>query len=183
VWANMLLHLDADPLALMARWNRALAPQGYIMFSALGPDTLRELREVYHLLGWPPPAHEFTDMHDWGDMLVQQGFAEPVMDVERIVLTFPTVRRALDELRGLGRNLHPGRFARLRGRGWLRALEHHWPAHAAREEGGVALSFEIIYGHAFKAPPRMPVRNETAVSLEDMRTRLRQGRNGPVQGA
>jgi malonyl-CoA O-methyltransferase len=61
------------------------------MFSCFGPDTLRELRE--HLpvaLGWPAPAHEFTDMHDWGDMLAQAGFAEPVMDMERITLTFPT---------------------------------------------------------------------------------------------
>jgi len=181
VWANMALHMVSDPLALMTRWHRALVPQGYIMFSALGPDTVRELRQVWSHLGWTPPSHDFTDMHDWGDMLVQQGFAEPVMDVERIVLTFATARRALDELRALGRNLHPARFAGLRGRSWLRTLEAQWPLHAARDDGGVAVTFEIIYGHAFKAPARMPVRAETAVSLDDMRTRLRQGRSGPTR--
>jgi malonyl-CoA O-methyltransferase len=70
MWANMALHMAADPQALIAQWHAALATDGFLMFSCLGPDTLRELRALYARLGWPPPAHEFTDMHDWGDMLV-----------------------------------------------------------------------------------------------------------------
>ena len=61
-------------------------------------------------------------MHDWGDMLVHAGFAEPVMDMERIVLTWADAEAALAELRTLGRNLHPARFRALRGRAWRRAL-------------------------------------------------------------
>ena len=64
VWANMLAHQVAEPTALMADWLRALAVDGFVMFSCLGPDTLRELRALYADLGWPPPAHEFTDLHD-----------------------------------------------------------------------------------------------------------------------
>ena len=86
------------------------------------PDTLRELRPLYAEFGWPPPTHTFTDMHDWGDMLVGQGFAEPVMDMERITLSFSSPQTLLAELRGLGRNLHAGRFPGLRGRGWLAKL-------------------------------------------------------------
>ena len=92
------------------------------MFSCLGPDTLRELRSLYRSLGWPPPGHDFTDMHDWGDMLVHAGFAEPVMDMERITLTWETPQQVLDELRELGSNLHPDRFAALRGKEWKRQL-------------------------------------------------------------
>ena len=113
LWANMALHMSADPQALIAQWHRALATDGFLMFSCLGPDTLRELRALYAALGWPPPAHDFTDMHDWGDMLVHAGFAEPVMDMERITLTWETPARLLEELRELGANLHPGRFAGL----------------------------------------------------------------------
>jgi malonyl-CoA O-methyltransferase len=87
LWANMQLHMAADPQALIAQWQQALEVDGFLMFSCLGPDTLRELRAVYAALGWPPPAHEFTDMHDWGDMLVASGFAEPVIDMERITLS------------------------------------------------------------------------------------------------
>ena len=74
-------HRKADPQTLLADWHKALKVNGFLMFSCLGPDTAIELREVYRQLGWPPAGHELTDMHDWGDMLVQAGFAEPVMDM------------------------------------------------------------------------------------------------------
>ena len=83
VWANMQLHASPAPQDLLKSWHQALAVDGFLMFSCFGPDTLRELRALYARQGWPAPAHEFTDMHDWGDMLVQAGFAEPVMDMER----------------------------------------------------------------------------------------------------
>jgi malonyl-CoA O-methyltransferase len=179
VWANMALHMDADPQALLARWHQALAPDGFLMFSCLGPDTLRALREAWHLAGWPPPAHAFTDMHDWGDMLVNTGFAEPVMDMERITLTFDSPRRALEELRGLGRNLHVARFGALRGRRWLTDMLDLLARAAPSEANGVALQFEIIYGHALKARPRLTIKNETSLSLDEMRHALRQGRAAP----
>jgi len=176
LWSNMLLHQVADPQALMAQWHRALAVEGFLMFSCFGPDTLRELRDVYRALGWPEPAHAFTDMHDWGDMLVQAGFAEPVMDMERITLTFPTPQRLLQELRELGRNLHPGRFQGLRGQGWLARLHE---ALAERLGGtGVGeplrLSFEINYGHAFRPASRVRLQAESQISLDEMRRTLRQ---------
>ena len=175
VWSNMALHMAHEPAALIASWHRALQANGFLMFSALGPDTLRELRELYQALGWPPPSHAFTDMHDWGDMLVHAGFAEPVMDMERITLTFASAPRLLQELRELGRNLHPARFAGLRGRRWKRDLEQAMQERLATPENGgqLALTFEIVYGHAFKPTPRVPVAGESAVSLQDMRAMLR----------
>jgi malonyl-CoA O-methyltransferase len=172
LWANMALHMSADPQALIATWHRALATDGFLMFSCLGPDTLRELRALYAALGWPPPAHDFTDMHDWGDMLVHAGFAEPVMDMERITLTWETPARLLAELRELGANLHPDRFAALRGRGWRARLEQGL-AHSLRgTDGRLALTFEIIYGHALKPAPRVRMSEHSAVSLQDMRALL-----------
>ncbi|CAM3761030.1 biotin synthase [Paracidovorax anthurii] len=178
LWANMALHAAADPQALIGRWHRALSVDGYLMFSCLGPDTVRELHGLYAELGWPPAGHSMTDMHDWGDMLVQAGFAEPVMDMEHITLTFATPQRLLQELRDLGRNLHPGRFPALRGRRWRQRLEQALGERLAspRDGGPLALTFEIIYGHAFKPAPRMKVSESSAVSLQDMRAMLQQGR-------
>jgi malonyl-CoA O-methyltransferase len=176
VWANMLLHMQPDPLTLIAQWQRALAVDGFLMFSCLGPDTLRELQGLYNDLGLGPCSHTFTDMHDWGDMLVQSGFAEPVMDMERIVLSFATPARALQELRGLGRNLHPQRFAGLRGRGYKARLEaamrERWGQQSS--DGAITLTFEVIYGHAYKPTPRIKVSSESAVSMQDMRAMLAQ---------
>jgi malonyl-CoA O-methyltransferase len=173
VWANMALHMASDPQSLIAQWQRALSVDGFVMFCCLGPDTLYELRGLYQAMDWPPPAHEFTDMHDWGDMLVAAGFAEPVMDMERITLTFQSPQRLLAELRGLGRNLHVGRFSGLRGRQWqqklLKALEHM----------PLQLTFEVIYGHAFRPMPKLNMRAETVLSLAQMREALNQRKSYP----
>lgn len=177
LWANMALHEAAEPLALMAEWHAALQVGGFVMFSCLGPDTALELRNLYATLGWPPAGHELTDMHDWGDMLVQTGFAEPVMDMERLVLTFETPERLLAELAGLGRNFHPARFAGLRGRGWKRQLLDALESLRSEAHGGrIPLTFEIIYGHALKAAPKIRVASVSAVSEGDMRSLLRASR-------
>ena len=178
VWANMALHMAADPQALINRWYELLQTDGFLMFSCLGPDTLAEVRTLYAQQGWGAPSHEFTDMHDWGDMLVQAGFAEPVMDMERITLNFSSPQTLLAELRTLGRNLHPQRFAGLRGRAWRRGLEEALTRTQAdpSSPGRLRLRFEIIYGHAFKPPPRVPVQAQTTISLDQMRDSLRQHR-------
>jgi malonyl-CoA O-methyltransferase len=172
LWANMSLHMSADPQTLMAQWHRAVAVDGFVMFSCLGPDTLRELRTLYSAMGWPAPTHDFTDMHDWGDMLAAAGFAEPVMDMERITLSFDSPTRLLQELRGLGRNLNAQRFAGLRGRGWHAEL-------LKAMASPLQLTFEVIYGHAFKPKPRLPMQAQTEVSLAQMRETLHQRKSYP----
>jgi len=173
LWANMALHTSADPQALLQQWHQLLAVDGFVMFSCLGPDTLKELQTLYQAQGWTPPAHAFTDMHDWGDMLVQAGFAEPVMDMERITLTYADADSLLAECRLLGRNLHRERFAGLRGKRWLAQLKVALLALAQpQQDGRLALTVEVIYGHALKPLPRLKVQSESTVSLQDMRTLL-----------
>ena len=177
VWCNMQLHMSPAPLALMQSWSQALNQQGHVMFSCLGPDSMRELRTLFEEKDWPPAHQAFTDMHDWGDMLLQAGFAQPIMDMEHITLTFASAEDLLRELRTLGRNLHPQRFAGLRGRAWhnqlLRGLQAKLssPAH----QGRLAVTFEVIYGHAFKAAAVAKRDTPTVVSLEAMKKMLSGG--------
>lgn len=174
LFANMVLHHVARPQTLLRQWHRHVEVGGFLMFSCLGPDSLAELRAVYAREGWPLPAHAHTDMHDWGDMLVHGGFAEPVMDMERMVLTFSSASALLEELRGLGRNLSSSRFPGLRGTAWRRRLEQAIEQHGARaEDGRLRLTFEIIYGHAFKAEPRRAKGDSQSVSVDEMRAMLR----------
>lgn len=169
LWANMVLHWAADPAQLIARWHRALSVDGFLMFSCLGPDTVQELRALHARHGHGPPGAEFVDMHDLGDMLVHAGFADPVMDMERLTLTWESPEQALAELRTLGRNTHPARFAGLRTPRWkARLLEQLAPASSR-----VAITFEVVYGHAFKGAPRAAAGGETRVPLADMRAMVR----------
>ncbi len=182
VWANMMLHFVVDPPALFERWQRALGVDGFVMFSCLGPGTLRELRAVYQQLGWPAPTPGFIDMHDLGDMLVHAGFADPVMDQETLTLSWDSQQALLAELHALGGNTAPERARGLRTPRWRAQLESALEALRGRD-GRLSLSFEVAYGHAFKAAPRLRPGEETTVSLDDMRAMVRSGRGaGPQAG-
>lgn len=175
VWANMMLHACTDMAATFAQWRRALVVDGFVMFSTLGPATLSELRALYVALDMGEPFAPFADMHDIGDLLVHAGFADPVMDQELLTLTWSSPAAALQELRALGGNVHPERRPGLRTPRWrerlLQRLEQRLDA-----DGRLAMSFELVYGHAFRPQPRARVTTTSTLSLADMRAGLSRGR-------
>ena len=174
LWANLVLHTAADPAASLATWHRALATGGFVMFSTFGPDTLRELRALYDDAGWPAPHPPFVDMHDLGDLLVHGGFADPVMDQETIRLTWSTPAAVLAELRSLGGHLGRNRFAGLRTPRWQAQLCKALAARAG-DDGRITMTFELVYGHAYKAAPRAARGAPAVVSLAHLRTGLPTG--------
>jgi malonyl-CoA O-methyltransferase len=167
----------------MRQWWQALAVDGVLMFSTLGPGTLQALSAMYSQAGWPPPMAPLVDMHDLGDMLVEAGFADPVMDQETITLNWPDAAALLAELRGLGGNWSPQRFNGLRTPAWRQRLMQALMA-TAGPDGRPALKFELVYGHAVRPPPRPRLAAETHVGLDEMRQMMRAGRPaGPGGGA
>jgi len=178
VWANMMLHGEPDPQAVMSQWHRALAVDGFLMFSTLGPGTLESLQTLYRERGWRRPFAAFVDMHDLGDMLVHAGFADPVMDQEQITLSWASAEALLSELRSLGGNVDPARHPGLRTPRWRNALLDAL-ARTADTDGRISLTFELVYGHAFKPAPRPRLAEHTSVTLDDMRAMVRSGRRPP----
>ena len=177
LWSNMALHVEADPAAAIAQWHRALAVDGFLMFSTLGPGSLPELRSLYDAKAWGPPMAPLVDMHDLGDMLVAAGFADPVMDQEQVVLTWADADAALAELRTLGANFDPHRHRGLRTPAWRRQLVQALQQTAQnRSDARVALTFEVAYGHAFRPPARARVAPEARVDLADFRAMTREPR-------
>ncbi|MBL8343498.1 MAG: methyltransferase domain-containing protein [Rubrivivax sp.] len=202
LWSNMVLHHLAEPQAVFARWRQLLAVDGILMFSTLGPGTLQTLRTAYRGAGWGPPHAPFVDMHDLGDMLVNAGFADPVMDQEVIRLSWSTAPEALAELRQLGGNADPARFAGLRTPRWRGALESVLQprpdvaplrrAGATRDQARegtdvdarVVLEFEVVYGHAVRPPARVRMAAESTLPLAELRGMLRgpqTGSDGPTR--
>jgi malonyl-CoA O-methyltransferase len=175
VWSNMSLHWAPDAPALMREWHRSLVVDGFLMFSTLGPGTLAGLREAYEAQGWGTPYPPWTDMHDIGDMLVEAGFADPVMDQETLRLTYSSPTCALNELRVFGANADTTRFTGLRTPRWRTRLFEALGARAD-SKGRVVLEFEVVYGHAFKPVPRARVAAQTEVGLADMKTMLQRGK-------
>ncbi|MGH8674152.1 MAG: methyltransferase domain-containing protein [Burkholderiales bacterium] len=144
-WSNMALHWVADPLAAIRELHRVLMPEGLLMFSTLGPDSLKELRAA----AGPSRVHAFTDMHDFGDMLVAAGFAAPVMDAERVTLTYSSAAGLLADLRTSGQTCAlAARRRGLAGRGFLSALTR--ALDGQRRADRLEATFEVVYGHAWK---------------------------------
>jgi malonyl-CoA O-methyltransferase len=175
LWSNMGLHGAIDPQAVLQQWQRALAVDGFLMFSTLGPGSLQSLANLYARQAWPPPFAPFVDMHDLGDMLVHAGFADPVMDQEQITLTWAHAQAMLAELRQWGGNVALGRTAGMRTPRWRQRLLQSLNA-TAGADGRVSLTLEVVYGHAFKAAARPRVAVETRLPLDDMRAMVRAGR-------
>ncbi|RZI84559.1 MAG: biotin synthase [Rubrivivax sp.] len=175
VWANMALHAHPDLPQLLRQWHQALAVDGFLMCSGLGPDTARELRELYRALGWPCPTIDFIDMHDLGDALVEAGFADPVMDMERITLTWAHAEDLLAELRTWGGNVAWGRHKGWRTPRWRVHLLDALTQALGRPDGRLGMTVELVYGHAVKPAPRPKLAPETRVSLDDMKAMIRHG--------
>lgn len=136
--------------------RRVLAPGGLFQFSTFGPDTLRELREAWRRVD-PVGIHvnRFLDMHDIGDALVRAGFADPVMDMEMMTVTYAELGRLMHDLRAIGAsNANAGRPRGLTPRSRLRALESAYEVFR-RDDGSLPASYEVIYGHAWA--PAVPV--------------------------
>jgi malonyl-CoA O-methyltransferase len=153
VWSNLALAWSHDPAATLREWHRVLETGGLLMFSSYGPDTLQELRRAFAAVDAAPHVHPFVDMHDLGDALVAAGFADAVMDMEMLTLTYGSPAALLAELRASGRrNAHAARRRGLTGRrAWARMIA---ACAALARDGRIPASFEIVYGHAWKAAPR-----------------------------
>lgn len=151
LWSNLLLHWLDDPRPAFAEAHRVLEVGGLLMFSALGPDSFKELRSAF--ADGHAHTQRFADMHDLGDMLVHAGFADPVMDMEVLTLTYDSFDTLLAELRQSGgRCAMHARNHGLSGRAVWQAAREAYARQAI--DGRLPVTIEIVYGHAWKAQPK-----------------------------
>jgi malonyl-CoA O-methyltransferase len=174
IWSNLALHWHSRPDLVFPEWQRVLKVNGLLMFSTLGPDTLKELRGAYAEIeaahGASSRRHviDFVDMHDLGDMLVESGFEIPVMDQETLTITYKSPESLLADVRRWGaypfeREALSGAASRRMHKALLAALEAR-----RRDDDTIPLTFEVIYGHAWKAVPRTTPEGHGIVRIEDI---------------
>jgi len=168
LWSNMALHWAATQEAVLREFARVLAPSGLLMFSTLGPDTLKELRQA----AGAARVHGFTDMHDLGDALVAAGFAAPVMDAEFVRLTFADPEGLFADLRSSGQtSVRADRARGLRGRRFLDGLRATLVAQAGG--GRISATFEVVYGHAWKGEKRRSGDGHAVIRTDALRHKKR----------
>ena len=165
VWSNLTLQWINDAAIALDEFHRVLRVGGLLMFTTFGPDTLNELRAAFAGVDGATHVSRFIDMHDLGDMLVQSGFADPVMDMEKLTLTYDDATTMMRELKAIGaHNATIGRPRGLTGRArWGRVLN---ALETFRRDGRLPATYEVVYGHAWKPEPRFAANGSAIVRFE-----------------
>lgn len=168
LWSNLALQWVNDPAHAFAEFRRVMAPGGLLMFSTFGPDTLKELRAAFQGVDRHTHVNRFVDLHDIGDMLVHAGFADPVMDMEFLTLTYADVRALMRDLKSIGaHNVNTGRPQGMGSRAMLAAVERNYEQW--RCDARLPATFEVIYGHAWVAQPRVTTDGRPVIEIKPAR--------------
>lgn len=147
--SNLMLQWSNDLTQTFTGFHSVLAPNGLLLFSTFGPDTLKEMRESWASVDDTPHTSPFVDMHEIGDALLQAGFINPVTDMEVITMTYNTVRQLMKDLKNIGAtNTNSARSKGLMGKKKLKDFEQAYE-HFKTADGFYPASWEIVYGHAW----------------------------------
>ena len=171
--SNLMLQWSQDPDKLFADLHSVVRPGGVFIFSSLGPDTLCELRESWAAVDNEIHVNVFLDMHDIGDSLVRAGFADPVMEVDKVVMTYKKVADLMNDLKELGaNNVNIDRRKSLTGKNRLLKMQNEYEK--KRINGLLPATYEVIYGHAWLPAIKDGGKNKDSfvISLASLRQSL-----------
>ena len=144
-WCN-----DLDQVFTECR--RVLKPEGLLLFSSLGPDTLRELRLAWSEVDGSPHINQFIDMHDVGDALIRAGFASPILECDVITVNYDDVFGVMRDLRGIGAvNSINGRSRGLSTKRKIKSMAEAYEKYRQGEK--LPATYEVVYGHAWCPKP------------------------------
>jgi len=155
VFANMLLPWINNPAELFAEVARVLRVDGVFVFSTLGPDSLAEIRAAWGEIDDDLHVHQFPDMHNLGDAVMQANLGDPVLDVDYKQVTYKDTATLFAEMAATGaRNSLRDRRRTLTGKGRIKRF--YQELEQRLHHGLIELSLEIVYGHAFGRGPSLP---------------------------
>lgn len=173
LFSSLCIQWCLDLPTLFAEWQRVLRPNGLILFSSFGPDTLKELRQAWADIDAGVHVNHFYDMHDIGDAMLRAGFSNPVLSTERFVLSYDNPRAVIDELKHIGAtNAMSARRAGLGGRRALHAMLQNYPLNA---EGRAEATFEVVFASAHAPAVALQRRHgdEISVPISAIKRRVR----------
>lgn len=163
LFSSLSFQWSTDLDLLFSECKRILKPDGLLVFSSLGPDTLKELRAVFSSGDNTAYVHDFIDMHDVGDALIRAGFSAPVLETDRLVMTYPTMKAVMQDLRGIGAvNQSSNRRRGLSTRKLFQDAEQAYEAY--RQNGELPATYEVVYGHAFSPTRKDPLQDGSQVA-------------------
>ena len=158
--SNLMMQWCPDLKALFNECFRVLKPEGLILFTTFGPDTLKELKRSWSAVDSSAHVNNFIDMHDIGDQMLQSGFQSPIMEMENITLTYEKVLDLMHDLKSIGAQNVGSRSKALTGKTKFKKMIEMYESY--RSDGKLPATYEVIYGHAWKNENKLG-----AISLEN----------------
>lgn len=170
VFANQVIHWAQSLPGVMSELSRVMHAEGCLMFSTLGPDTFSELRQSWATVDKHAHTNDFMDMHDIGDCLLAEHFLDPVVDMEMLTAHYSSLSQLMQALKAQGvRNINAARNPGLTSKGAWHRFEQAISTYCT-EQGKFPLTYEVIYGHAWKGEQRRTEQGtETMISVEQLR--------------
>lgn len=151
IFSNFAIQWCSDLDQTFVEFQRVLKPGGLLLFTTFGPDTLKELRQAWRAVDDAVHVNSFIDMHDIGDAMLRAGFSDPVMDTERLTLTYKDGMAVMRDLKAMGaHNISAGRNHSLTGKAKLKQMLAAYEGFR-NDEGLLPASYEVVYGHAWGA--------------------------------
>ncbi len=148
VISNLMIQWCPDLKTLFDECIRVLKPEGLVLFTTFGPETLNELKRSWSVVDNEVHVNDFTDMHDIGDQMIQSGFQSPIMEMEKLTLTYEKVLDLMHDLKGIGAQSVENRSKSLTGKTKFKKMLEMYESY--RENGKIPATYEVIYGHAWK---------------------------------
>ena len=177
LFSNLCLQWVEDLAGVLAGFRRVLKPEGMLLVSTFGHDTLVELRSAFAAADGAPHVSPFVQIGQFGDALIEAGFKDPVLDRDVFHGAEPDMASVMRNLRELGAtNALAGRRRTLTGRGRFQRAHEAYDALRA-PNGTLPVTWEVIYAQAWGPPPGAPIRvggvDEVQVPLSAIRVRRR----------
>jgi len=170
IFSNLMLQWCNELEPVLVELQRILAPGGLLLFTTFGPDTLMELRASWSEVDNHTHVNTFMDMHDIGDALLHTRWEEPVIDTERITVTYREVAALMQDLKHIGaHNVTSGRPRGLTGRQRLQQVIEAYEQF--RHEEVLPASYEVVYGHAWSPEGKPPAAGTAEVALDTIQRR------------
>lgn len=167
------LHRVNDVPGTLVQIRRILKPDGLLLAAFPGGDSLIELRQTFMKAelslrqGAQMRVHPFIDRQQAAALMQRAGFALPVVDAERLTVTYDNAFRLMQDLRGMGetRALHV-RESGLTGKELMMKMASTYQDDFSEADGRIKATFEMIFlsGWAPHESQQQPLRPGSAQS-------------------
>lgn len=154
-------HCLNDVPGWLHQFRRALSPDGLLMTSFPGGETLAAVRHILMHIesdltgGAAQRIHPFISLQDLAHLVQRAGFALPVVDHDLVTIRYSSLGRAIDDLRGMGEGnclaeRHPMR------RSVLAALQDRLLQLETSSDGKISFTIDLLYASGWAPSPHQP---------------------------